>query len=312
MEVELNELDRRIWERELADWLPERVFDFHSHIQHSCNLRDPGTEVSKRLMGYMDLSAEDLDDVYRTLALGRSVRYLVTHFPDPAYDTTSANRYVARERPPESYSLMVVTPRMTEEEVERTVRKEGHVGLKPYMTYADVPDRSEARISDFLPPHQMEVADRLGLVVLLHLSKSRAAADPENLEELSWYSRNFPRARIVLAHCARCFNPWTLELALPKLGKLDLAYDTAAVCDGEVFEELIAAVGPGRVLYGSDLVSSTLFRGKYVGIGESWTSVTEDSFSWRRAAGPKGRGPSTRNSGPSGGPRGGSGWEGAI
>lgn len=218
MEIELNELDRRIWERELADWLPEKVFDFHSHIQHSGNLSGLGTEG---LMGYVDLSAKDLDDVYRTLVPGRSVRYLVTHFPDPAYDTTSANRYdVAHERPPGSYSLMVV---------------------------------------------------------LLHLSKSRAAADPENLEELSWYSQNFPRARLVLAHCARCFNPWTLELALPKLRKLNLAYDTAAVCDGEIFEELIAAVGP-------DLISSTLFRGKYVGIGESWTFVTGDSFPWRRAA----------------------------
>ena len=32
MELEYREMDQRIWEEELADWVPERVYDAHAHI----------------------------------------------------------------------------------------------------------------------------------------------------------------------------------------------------------------------------------------------------------------------------------------
>ena len=51
--IDYRDADRQIWEEELADFVPNRVFDAHCHLfQTSCML--PGAELSK----------DDIEDIF--------------------------------------------------------------------------------------------------------------------------------------------------------------------------------------------------------------------------------------------------------
>ena len=94
---------------------------------------------------------------------------------------------------PESAVNMTVTPDMSAEYVAAQVKKHGFLGLKPYRLVA--PDPANCRIRDFLPEHQIELADDMGLAITMHLAKKTGAADKENQEDLERYTRQYPRAQ---------------------------------------------------------------------------------------------------------------------
>ena len=92
---------------------------------------------------------------------------------------------------------------------DELVRRHRFAGLKPYRSFAS--DPANCRIADYFPEAQMEVADHHRLAVTLHMAKFDGIADPENLADLADLTRRYPHIRWILAHCARAFNPYTLE-----------------------------------------------------------------------------------------------------
>ena len=135
---------------------------------------------------------------------------LVFPFPFmPECDFEASNRFAAEEvrHDPASGALMLVHPAMTEEHVEAEIDRHGFLGLKPYRFYSATGDTDECRVTDFLPEHQIAVADRRGLLIMLHLSKRAAIADPENIEDVRRLCEKYPDARWILAHCAGATRP---------------------------------------------------------------------------------------------------------
>ena len=58
-------------------------------------------------------------------------------------------------------------------------------------------------MTEFMPEHQIEVAHRRGLLIMMHVSKRDAIADPDNVADLLRLCEQYPDAKWVLAHCAR-------------------------------------------------------------------------------------------------------------
>ena len=104
------------------------------------------------------------------------------------------NRFVAEQagQDPESGALMLVHPSMSAQYVEEQVVTHGFLGLKPYRFYSVTGDSVECRITDFLPEEQIAAADRLGLIITLHLAKRTAIADGENLADMLRLSESIP------------------------------------------------------------------------------------------------------------------------
>src|SRR5208337_4625143 len=75
-------------------------------------------------------------------------------------------------------------------------------------------------VQDMLSATEMDIAQELGLVVLLHVPRAGRLADPEVQEGVRWLSGSWPGAKIVLAHCGRCYLPFEMEQAIGFLGKL--------------------------------------------------------------------------------------------
>lgn len=276
-----TDLDRQIWAEELSEFVPERVFDVHTHIYRWAFDLNP-----KRATGpfadnigryFPEVTWELAEDVDAALMPGRKMERLAFPFPFPhPCDFDASNSYVAAEaaKGPTSRGLALVHPGMSEAEVEATVRRNGLIGLKPYRFYASTGDAVECRITDFMPEHQIAVADRLGLIILMHISKRDAIADPDNIEDIRRLSDKYPGAKWILAHCARSYSPWAIEKAAASIrGLPNVWYDTSTVCDSDAFDALYTGVGVDRVMYGSDDMIGPM-RGKYITFGRAWAYLS--------------------------------------
>jgi glutamate-1-semialdehyde 2,1-aminomutase len=210
---------------------------------------------------------------------GREVNRLVFPFPfSPKCDFDGSNEFVLEQAraDPASGALMLVHPSMSAEFVEQQVSQGGFLGFKPYRTYSVTGDPVECRITDFLPRHQIEVAHRRRLIVMMHLAKRNAVADPQNIEDLIELCGAYPGVQWILAHCARSYSAWPLERAAGALKDLpNVWYDTSSVCESDAFDALYSRVGIDRVMYGSDDIPVGILRGKYIALGYAWTFLSE-------------------------------------
>ena len=281
--IQLNDVDRRIWEEELAEFVPQRIYDVHTHLYRWAFNLDPNKETGayRSLLGeeYAEASWEMANAVDAALMPGRQITRLSFPFPfaHPC-DFTGSNAYVAAETAKDRHSraLMLVHPGMSADEVEREVDKYGFVGFKPYRFYSSTGDAVECRITDFIPEHQIAVAHRRGLIIMMHIAKRDAIADDENIADISRLSEQYPNARWILAHCARSYSSWAIEKAAATLRRLpNVWYDTSSVCESDAMDALYTAVGVDRVMYGSDDIPVGVLRGKYITFGFAWAYLSE-------------------------------------
>lgn len=266
--IDYGDFDREMWDRELEGFVPPRLYDMHVHMWSEAHAGQAApTSAGLR----MEIDYADHLAWAAQLYPGREIHYLVLGTPVVGMDVGGHNDWMAAQMlaDPLSGINMAVTPVMSPEYVDAQVQRHGFVGLKPYRTFA--PDPVEAAIADFLPEPLIEVAHQHGLAVTLHLSKSAGPGDFENLADLERYTREYPRVRWILAHCARGFNSVFLEDSVCFLRELPgLWYDTSAVNDLYSHYLLMKHEDRRRVMFGSDNVVAGGVRGKYATYGEAW------------------------------------------
>jgi glutamate-1-semialdehyde 2,1-aminomutase len=280
-----TDLDTRIWQDELDEFVPQRVFDVHTHIYRwAFDLTDHATSIFAGTIGryFPEVSWELANEVDATLMPGRTMERLAFPFPFPhPVDFDASNDYVAAEtrKGGTSGGLALVHPGLSASEVVATIRRSGLVGFKPYRFYALSGDAVECRIPDFMPEHQIAVADRLGLIIMMHLSRRDAIGDPGNIEDLKRLSDKYPNAKWILAHCARSYSPWAIERAASQIrGLPNVWYDTSTVCDSDALDALYTGVGLDRIMYGSDDMIGPM-RGKYITFGRAWAYLSPANHS---------------------------------
>lgn len=287
LDLTLKDTDRRIWAEELDDFVPARLFDTHTHIydwrSNSPDIQNHSVPQTGVWAQWPLSNWEMLEAADALLFPGRQVHRI--SFGNPLQDCPldQANAYLARQitAAPQSAGVMLVRPSLSAEEIVNTFETHNLLGLKPYRTHAVTGDAVECRITDYLPEHQIEVADRLGLIVVLHLSKSLGIADPDNIGDLERLTTRFPNVKWILAHCARSYYDGPLVRAADRLRELpQLWYDTSSVCDADAMDVLLSIAGPDRVMYGSDDLPVGITRGKYITFGYAWTELNESNHSF--------------------------------
>jgi hypothetical protein len=281
--LERTDLDRRIWEEELDAFVPQRIFDVHTHLYRWAFYLDPDKDRGpyRALLGttFAEANRERADVCDNLLMPGREVHRLAFPFPFPhPCDFEASNAFLAGEvnQDPHSAGLMLVHPGMTAEYAEAEIDRLGLVGFKPYRFYASSGDPVDCPLTDFMPEHLIALADRRGLLIMMHLSKRDAVADPDNLRDLLRLSEKYPGALWVLAHCARSYSAWAIEKAARHLRDLpNVWYDTSSVCESDALDALYTGVGAERIMYGSDDLPVGMLRGKYVAFGRAWAYLSE-------------------------------------
>ncbi len=258
---EVKDLDRRIYEEELRGFLPQKLLDMHTHVWLDRFHRHGEGEFSRTVSWparvALDNSIEDHIEGYRLLFPGKEVRSLIfSNVPRQGDDHEGMNRYVAESGRRHGFpALLFSHPAWGAEELERRVAEGGFLGIKSYLSLAPeyLPQR-EIRIYDYFPPHQLEAMDRGGRIVMLHIPRDGRLRDPVNLAQMLEIEQRYPRLQLIIAHVGRAYCDEDVGEAFERLaGTRRMMFDFSANTNAAVFERLLRAVGPQRVLFGSDL-----------------------------------------------------------
>jgi len=284
--LQVNDLDRRVWEEELESWVPKQMWDMHSHLGLYRFDVDPNRDKSRHYgLNAAELEkTADLETLQACNALlypGRRVIPFVLPNPYQYCDCMNLNQWAAEEvkKQPEAACTMVVKPDMSAEYIDREVRRNRFIGYKPYMWYSRIANWRESRITDFLTEPQLEVANQYGLIMALHLSKRAAISDPENLADLERLSSTYPRVRWLLLHNARSYAAWAIEKAAPRLRNIPNVWlESSSVCEADAFYATFTLLGANRFCYGSDDLAVGVTRGKYIAWGYGWEQLDGNNF----------------------------------
>ncbi|NOX64242.1 MAG: amidohydrolase family protein [Chlorobi bacterium] len=275
IEQKRNADDILIYNNEIRLYLPEKIFDAHTHLCKR-ELHEYLSDADGLYNFSNDVSMNELEDSWTTFLPDLEVTGLIMGSPVDKCDLDAENKFVAQSITNEKnrFSLMI-SPKMSLENLENDIDTLKPAGLKPYLLHALVEDKQNARITDYITEEQLNLANEHGLSITLHVSKPRGMADPENLEDISRLIDQYPKAQFILAHCGRNFIAPNMAATLDALPVAEnLWIDTSAVCDIGVFLELFSRYDLSRIIYGSDLVDASAFRGNYIRLGMSWHVVT--------------------------------------
>ena len=260
MNFEIKQTDKEFYQEYLQDFLPENIIDIHTHCYEKETVHSE-KEQDSRLAAWPLLVAdenpiEDLMETYRMMFPGKKVTPCIFPWIEPENKIVELNRYVLDCAEKHNIpALLLALPHWSAEELEVRLIERKFNGIKVYLSFApSYLPRDEVRIYDFLPPSQLEVLNRLGLAVMLHIPRSGRLKDPVNLGQILEIEQNYPNLKLILAHVGRAYCEEDVGDAFEILKKTErLTFDFSANTNAKVFEWAINAVGPQRMIFGSDL-----------------------------------------------------------
>ena len=259
---EVTENDRRIYEEELRDFLPEKIIDVHTHVgcpefNPPAPPKDPKEE--KRTVVWPSLVAkkydmEALQETYELLFPGKQVNTLM--FSNNGHGEAVNNYVSAAAKRTGNWALYYSHPTQSADEVEQKVREGGFLGLKSYLDLAPkyLPG-NEIRIFDFFPKHQLARMNEMGAIVMLHIPRSGRLKDPVNLNQILEIKHEFPNVRLIIAHIGRAYTKEDVGNAFTDYLDTvpDLMYDFCANCCEYAITELLRHAGPKHAMFGLDM-----------------------------------------------------------
>lgn len=283
-----TQIDRDFWSRHLEDWVPRHLIDAHVHVFPPDHRVLPMTEQMKRQYWVNELiepiTVEQTARCNSLVFPGRDVTNVAFGFPSLEYDIEATNGYLQQACPSLGWRcLSVLKPQWSAERVEEELKKPGIIGLKPYYSLISFnPDTRdehlEASIFDFLPHHALELADRYGSWVTLHVPKADRLGHRENVREIRQIRETYPNVRVVIAHLGRSYTLPHAQDSLPQFrDDPGLYFDCSAVLNPDVLRFALDTIGPYRLLYGTD---NPMFymRGRRCWQGRTYINHTNHPF----------------------------------
>ena len=286
-------MDHDYYRREIAPILPPTVLDFHTHTWSAENWKEKPWETDKSGGRYMvtdtfyppehllrDGSACFPDRVYEAVCFG---------IPTPAVDWEKDTAYVAAAAREHDalHPLMVAGPALgiPRERYEQALAEGRFHGFKVFLNwYGD--NYGDMRVEDMVGPVERALANERRLVVLLHVPRAGRLADPEIQAGMRRLAAECPQAKIVLAHCGRCYLPSEMKAAIGCLrGLSNVWMDTAMVMDPVVIQIALNEIGPARLLFATDFPVAAM-RGRRVQVMDHWVDVVLPGYpasAWRVA-----------------------------
>ena len=281
MAVDFTGADRQIYERELREFLPSKIFDTHIHIfDHSCLLPGAGfapKHVYAKFGGVFTF--EQCLEWAATILPEQS--FHLNCFGQPSFESdleASANysgRIADNQR---CFAMALVSPKDSAETVINRVERNQLVGYKPYLNFVDWKAKSDITIEDMLPAAQMEAADARGLAITLHIPREGRLADPVNQIQMVELCRRYPNVQIIFAHIGRAYYMSNIIGFLDGIAACPNAYiDTAMVNHEGVLEYALRHFPRERILFGSDAPIAFL-RGKSVEINNQYAYLMGEDY----------------------------------
>jgi len=285
MSHEWREIDSMMVQKAVEGFVPARVFDFHSHLVADAHFAGGGNPTYVEPGGTLGMA--DYEAAMRQMLPGRQMGCLQFGFPRKDADFDVMNAWVAEQTASraESYHLVVVPPDADQKATATRLAAPGCKGAKVYHLLTGREDSYDCLIEDYAPEWLWEQLNAVSGVLMLHMVRDRAIADPQNIASIRRLARKYPHCRVILAHLARSFCYRHGREGMMAVADLDNVFvDTSVVTETDAFRSALEAFGPGRILYGSDYPCSSL-RGRCVALADSfyWLHDLQDYEDLRRA-----------------------------
>ena len=254
--LKMTDYDRYVYENELKPWLPKEFVDVHIHCWK--NTFEPygdsnGGSVWPSLVAD-EMSTEQMYDCFKQLFPENTVTPVVFGGTTVTFEET--NNYVYEESKKYGFpTLYRSSYDMDPTELEKNVKAGGFLGLKPYLT--DCPPYipvKEIRIFDFLPHEQLEVANKNGWIIMLHIPRDQRLKDKVNIAQLLEIEEKYPNIKLIVAHVGRAYSKEDIGDAFEILKNTkNMLFDFTANLSDDAIRACIEAVGTKRLMFGSDL-----------------------------------------------------------
>jgi len=264
----LGDEERKVIQDICEGFVPARLFDLHAHLIRGDQF--PPAILPSYWKKTDVFSWEAFRHVMSDFFGDREWSGLFFGFPAKGNDYMAISQWMAGEATAlnnGSSALHLCAPEADVDVVREGLRTRQFVGIKPYHTYASLPDTTQASIEDFVPEWMWEACHDTKSVIMLHIMKDKGISDLDNQASLRRLLTKYPNCHVVLAHIARSFNYRCARGNLSWLGEFENVWlDTSAITETETFRIALQELGPARVAYGSDFPISHL-RGKAVTVG---------------------------------------------
>jgi predicted TIM-barrel fold metal-dependent hydrolase len=276
-------VDLPFYRQHLQGYLPDKIIDIHTHAGRT-RVAQPGDPDPTYWPAWISKGARmDVPNLLLSLLVlfpGKEVTPVVLG-GGSRENVDEATAYLIKQLDayPHIYGLMRNMPEWSEKEIVERYERGRFSGLKPYRNMAppDIPFE-EVTILDFLPHHQLKVAEEQGWIIMLHIPKAERLADPTNIAQLKEIADTYPDLKVILAHIGRAYCPRFAEQGFAALGETARYYywDFSANLLQEAMEMLIDATGPSRILYGTDL-PVLLARSRRICEGDNYINIMREA-----------------------------------
>ena len=193
--VNVTDYDRKVYEEELFDFLPDKIVDAHVHIYKE-EMQRIKPENRKGCVNWPhmvapDLTIEDMKESFSQMFPGKSVKAVIMGMPTCRLD--DVNDYALACAKQENIPALYCTNWDTTKDEIRAAMAAGFAGIKPYLNNCPsyIPEK-EVRIFDYLTHEHMEVMNELGGIVMLHIPRSLRLRDPVNLHQMLEINDKYP------------------------------------------------------------------------------------------------------------------------
>ncbi len=256
---EVTDYDKKIWEEELKDFLPEKIIDCHTHV-YKREFFDPEPKkgphktVSWTATVAEDNPIEDLKETYDLMFPGKDVKALM--FISGKTGVAENNAYLSEKSAEYGWPALYYShPTETADKIEAEIRKGGFLGTKCYLNVAaDYIPTNEIRIFDFFPKHQLERLNEMGAICMCHIPRDGRLKDPVNIAQILEIKKLYPKLRFIVAHIGRAYTKEDIGNAFDLLTQEpETMYDFSANCCEYAITEVIKRCGVKHVMFGTDM-----------------------------------------------------------
>jgi hypothetical protein len=281
MGVDFKNTDRQIYEQELEDFLPDKIFDAHVHLFDESCVPEGYEFPTKSCYRKFDckFTMEDYLGHMDKMLPGHELH--LNHFghPSPDFDLDASARYTGKVSDNKKYyGMSMVSPHDKISNIRKRILDNRLVGYKPYLDFVDWKKPIDVTIHDMLPAGQMRFADERGLAVVLHIPRSGRLTNPLNQKQMVDICRRYPGAKIIFAHIGRAYYLKNVVGFLDGIAECPNAYlDTAMVNHEGVLEYTFRNFPIDRILFGSD-APIALLRGKSVEINNQYAYLMGEDY----------------------------------
>ncbi|MFA6817145.1 MAG: amidohydrolase family protein [Lentisphaeria bacterium] len=276
-----NDRDQQVYESELKDWLPEKIFDAHVHLfEKSIFGKDHQfSEKCWHKKFNCAFTLEQYKEITDFLLPDQDMSLNCFGLPELDADMEANSKYIGEIVDNKKvFGMAVISPKDDIKDVKRRIKDYHLVGYKPYRNFVDWKDYEDVTIFDMLSPEQMEFANENSLVITLHIPKAKRLADSSNQKEMVELCRRYPKAKIVFAHIGRAYYMNGVVGFLDSISKCENAYiDTAMVNHPGVLEYAFNHFPRERMVFGTDSPIA-FFRGKSVEINNQYAYLMGEDY----------------------------------